>query len=940
MPDESHPARDPRPRDWRRITRRVAAVVAVLVMLWLLQHCREEPPFDYFAAKAEELGRDATRITAYVRGLEELSYRGDLKGALGTLFGEAGSPEEKLALLEALLAHARARVPATLAAVAPDARGPAPERPFEIAVVHLSYLPDGTARETPVFKGPVGALVGDVHSISVPQTERTRLELRARRPLPETDVTVDTAGAVGEAIRFELELPGRASSLVVLRELWRADDRTGPRTSAPGDRHELVVLPCRMRDYVRRQEGVVLAQQGRADAGEMPAYDALLEYALTADALLARVEQRFGVRATFDSPRLLMLTRRASSTGPVTALDLTLDETSFAGGDVAARRLAAATRSLLASAHEHAFLGQWMPLPCASAFELFGRLSSGLARTPGERTAAIAGSLAVLRERGPPSRADFGLRSPAGTAGPILVTAEATDRGLALAGGGLARDVVGEDPRTVALAIEAALVAATSGPLPHARTLDVAIDAGREPLVVDLAQFVHRFDQGGRSVDQHVRVTSTMSGLAYRFRTRAGLAVARGTVEVASEALANAFVHDPVYRHGTERRERATSLVVSRRVHGALVLGETTPFTLLAPHGPKDDPRADRPVAWSGRLVPDGSGRHTALVNGRATELRMLYARPVGDATPPFSRLAILDDARFPLGRADALVRVTTAVRGRLVDLDGIGIAGAIVALPAPNGASVLTWPDGQFRLPPPIAGETHGAVVLTVRQKLGEEEREQDVAADLTAPGLDPVIVRARRLQLDVVWLAPSELARLDALPLSPQVRRHARRALEAGRIVIVPARMVATQTGTAEQEIACYEADVATGEVRGVLEEGIHGVAAIVGGVAAGALELHAPPAYAVPSDRGLAWGFSAERLARFDPAEVHAVLHEILASWEHRTTVFAETPPLTADAALGAVQKTAATPDLASAQVLLRAAHAVALDILDELSRERRP
>jgi len=176
IPDESHHARNARPRDWRIITRRVVAVVAVLVMLWLLQHCREEPSFDYFAAKAEELGRDATRITAYVRGLEELSYRGDLKGALGTLFGEAGSPEEKLALLEALLAHTRAPVPATLAAVAPDARGPAPERPFEVVVAHLSYLPDGTARETPVFKGPVGALVGDVHSISVPRAERTRLE--------------------------------------------------------------------------------------------------------------------------------------------------------------------------------------------------------------------------------------------------------------------------------------------------------------------------------------------------------------------------------------------------------------------------------------------------------------------------------------------------------------------------------------------------------------------------------------------------------------------------------------------------------------------------------------------------------------------------------------------------------------------------------------------
>ena len=901
-------------------------VVGILLLLWLLHGCRiERRPFDYFRAKAEHLDRDPERIRGYVAGLETLPYRGDLKGPLGTLFEEAGSADEKAALLAALLAHPEGHAPA-----------PASEREvFEAKVVHLALRDGGPPSETFVFAGPVGSLVGDVHSVSYPDAGRTRVEIRAGARAVES--TIDTAGAAGEALRFEIEVPGLSSPRVVVRELWRRDDRTGPRAGAPGDRHDFVVLPCRIGRYVRRQEGVVLAQRGRAGAPEMIAYDALLEYALRADELLAEVERRLDVRATFDRPRILFLSRRRTpEEGPVTSFDLRLDETSFTG-DPADARLAGAVRSLLASAYEHAFLGQWMPLPGLSAFDLCARLSSGLPRTRGERTDAIQATLETVRGLGPATHARFGLR---GATPPDLVRATWSEGRTALEGGGLAGST--GDLAGAAAAIEDALVAGAAGPFAHSRLLDVSIDPGAEPIVVPHSRLEHRFERGGVPVEQQVTIASIEPDLEYSYITRRGLRAARGAVIVEAAALEDATVHDPQYPGGIERRERATSLCLSRRVFAALRRGEETPFRMLGPRGPRDDPRADRPVVWSGRLVPDGDGRHATTVNGRPEEVPILFARAQGE-DPPFERLAILADPRFPVGIADGLVSITTSIRGRLVDEEGLPIGGAIVELPAPpdgdgRASSVFTWPDGRFRLPPLRDGVDPARVPLVVRQKLGDEESEEGVEVDLTAPGLEDVVVRARRLRVDLVWIAPDQIAALEALPVSDQMMRHARRALEDGWHVVIPSRMLPAVGGAGGREIACYAVATTTGEVRGVLEEGIHGVTVLPAAGGAGSqLDLSGPPpAYVVPREEGLAWGFSAERLERFRPEETWTFVRDGLADWDRRTNLFAAAPTLGAAEARVAVR--ALDPaDPGSPAILLRAAHAFALDVLDHLIPE---
>src|ERR1041384_6857577 len=60
-------------------------------------------PFDYFQAKASELGNDPGRVARFVaEEVKGLPYTGNVKGALGTLWEGAGSPEEKAALSDAL----------------------------------------------------------------------------------------------------------------------------------------------------------------------------------------------------------------------------------------------------------------------------------------------------------------------------------------------------------------------------------------------------------------------------------------------------------------------------------------------------------------------------------------------------------------------------------------------------------------------------------------------------------------------------------------------------------------------------------------------------------------------------------------------------------------------------------------------------------------------
>jgi hypothetical protein len=802
--------------------RRFEATTALLLLLGALAAlggagcccCEKQEPavgFDYFRAKAEELGRDRARVVAFVRDdVATLPYRGDVKGPLGALWGGAASPEEKVALAAALIVHCAQKTPATIDEVAPRRarEEDAGARALSFSIVHRVLLEGGGERETRVFEGPIGALVGEVHSIEL-AGGRTRFSLRGA---PAVAKEIDAAGAVGEEVVLTVEAPGRAEPLVETRELWRRGNRAGAASRGEGDRHDFVVLPCRTTSYVREKEALLLRERRRDAGPDAAAYLALLEYALESDRALGELEKALGVTAEFEVPRVLILSRFVGggpSGAPWQALDQRLDRTAFAG-DAERAALAALARSLLESALSARFLEERSMQAAASASELFAGLREDLASTRARRIGAIQAALEKLGACGEGAKATFRARGAGNGGGQApAVVSRADDRRLR-ATGPTGLDAVFATSAEAARAVEGAL--ARGGGLASA-ALDIEIDRGLEPLVVPGGRFLFRWSAAGRQVEERISVLSAGDGLAYRWRVKAGAWPASGTRAVGPRAVAEATVHNPWYEGGPSAQEDVSSFVVSRRVLRALRGGAPCDFAIRERRTAEADGQSAHPLEHHA-LEPAGRGDARPLVNGREETIATIRAR-WGEET-----LAILDDPAFPVGMADAIVEVATSVRGRVVDESGRGIADAEVSIGG-LAEPVTTWPDGSFRLPPPPP-EGYGLVKARIALR-GREIGTADV--DLRSPGRAEVLLHAVRPHAALVWIGRANRAKLDALPLSEQAKRNAARDIDRGRVVAIPDLAIDGIDGS--PTVAYYAVDE-SGTAIGTEEDGIRGASA----------------------------------------------------------------------------------------------------------------
>jgi len=101
----------------------------------------------------------------------------------------------------------------------------------------------------------------------------------------------------------------------------------------------------------------------------------------------------------------------------------------------------------------------------------------------------------------------------------------------------------------------------------------------------------------------------------------------------------------------------------------------------------------------------------------------------------------------------------------------------------------------------------------------LGERE------VDLTAPGRSEVLVTVPRKRAELLFVTKDNAGELDPLQLSAQARRHLDRYLGSGYQIVIPNRKVKIDGADV---VAYYAHEVATGEIIGVTEEGLHGSAA----------------------------------------------------------------------------------------------------------------
>jgi len=840
-------------RKWKRWLALLAVIVAALIVLLFLPPCdKQEPPpeaktdpFDYFRAKADELGNDAQKALAFVREqVRTLPYRGDVKGALGALWDQAASPEEKLALAKAILAHCPDAPEVDLDAVAPQrdkAADPAEPTLYSMKIVHRLLLPgrdDGAqeVRDTTVYEGHIGRLVGNVHSVEALAEGRTRLLVRCGSDVSKE---ASTAGGVAEEIVFVLGGPGRRQPITVTRELWHKDNVVGPNRPTAGDRHDFVVLPCRISKYVREKEELLLKAGEREDAAEAKPYLGLLDYARGSDRVLEVVEGKYNVRAWYDVPRILILSRfnlpESALDGKGYAIDLRLNRPSFHGEPVDAY-LATMVRSFTESGFEQHFLSQWSDRPSSSAYDVFCQLREDYPNHPARRLSVIRRCLAGLRNHGGlDGKLVLQARPPDGRDSPDAPTVTVTpcpDGAVRVAGGKVVPDFAEElakrermpkfangtvdlrstDTTEAALAVECALLGADVQPrVAPGYVLSARMHLPAPPLVAPGAVFRFAWGTGPTRTDQRIRILGCGDGLQLGFRVQTGTRPAVGTRAVTSAALARAAVHNPWYKTGQDHQTDATSFCVSRRVHAELKSGRSVDFALRGRHGPNDDPQAPGPIQWQGKLEPIGKADVQVTVNGQPETLAVLKCR-LGDA-----EISILDDSAFSVGMAEKLVSVSTSIRGRLVDEKGTGMGGANVEI-VDTDVSAYTWPDGSFRLPPPPTG-SYGKV--TVRATLGDlAVGEQEL--DLSAPGRVVHVLKMTRPRTQLVFLSPKQARQLPGLKISDQVKRHIRRELAAGRMVVVPNRMVDVGDG---RTIGYYAFDNATGDIVAVTEDGLHG-------------------------------------------------------------------------------------------------------------------
>jgi hypothetical protein len=819
----------------------VLIVVLILILLWLLRSCRPAQParFDYFRAKAEELGSDPARIVAWVKDkVPTLVYRSDVKGPLATLWNGAGSPEEKKALADALLATRPGGRTVSLDEVAPERNkeGEAASAPLKLTLTHRVLLAEGEPRATVVVAAPIGAFVGDVHTIDFPAEGKTRLQLRGRAA---TTKEIDTQGAVGEEVELALERPGGGEPLRVVRELWDSRNRVGATFTSKGDRHDFVVLPCRTTKYVREKEELILKEAGRKDAPEAKPYLTLLDYARESDGVLAKLEAEKAVRAQFDMPRILVLSRWPSPSLPgnvAQALDLRWNRTSFEGPRAYE---ATEVRSFVEAGLEQQFLERLSGVPCTSTFDVMTRLKDDYPNSEPRRLALVKDALAELGDHGGlDGSVRFSVRDPLARKRekPIEVVATRDPAGgFHLKGGpvlpafaqALAKnpdapkipytpsglDATLASVEEAATAVESTLLAADAKPaVGAAYVLDVKLDRGTEPLVTKGAVFDFAWGAGETRTDQRIKVLASDSGLDLHWRVQTSSLPAAGSKKVSAEALATASVHNPWYRVGSSTQKDATSFCLSRRVFAALKAGKSSDLALQARLGPDDDEKADRKLEWKGSIVPVGAGSVTVPVNGKPATLATLRCK-AGDL-----EVALLDDLAFPVGMADKLVSIATTVRARLVDEQGVGIAGATVAIAGAKLPPIRTAVDGSFRLPPSPSG-SWGKVKLQVTH---QEEPSPETEVDLTAPGLAEVTIQVARLRPELAWITDASGGPLDELPLSDQVKRNAKRDLALGRMVVIPKRMVADGD---RKLIAYWSCERDTGYLVGVTEDGLNG-------------------------------------------------------------------------------------------------------------------
>ena len=429
-----------------------------IIVLLLLRTRPSHPDekFDYFRAKAADLKNDPAAIAKFVAMTYDARLPRQRQRSARSVVEQGGLARGKKTAGRCADALCQGAGAMTMDDVSPsrdktsDGSADA-NQSFTIQIVHrvikASDHDETSPTDTPIYNGPVADLVGDVHSVEISGPLKTTFILRGKSDASRLtkDVAVPADAAAEQlvftyAARPSQQNPPQAQAghsdpaaaapkpTQIVRELWHTGNRVGAEHPTPRDRHDFVVLPCRVDKFVRRRRskcsGSICATNrrkpgdisccwimhsspiGAGRPGKAPAGHGAIQQAADPDSLTIRGRGHARQGRMGAGPAPMRFRSTAHSRRPIWR-----------------RR----RRSFIESGLEQTYLASTTGIPSTSTFDVFSRLKDDYPNTCARRLVAIRRTLTDLQSFGTiNASATFAVQVPPGLKWPSAPQAVVT----------------------------------------------------------------------------------------------------------------------------------------------------------------------------------------------------------------------------------------------------------------------------------------------------------------------------------------------------------------------------------------------------------------------------------------------------------------------------------------------------------------------------------
>lgn len=872
-------AENGKPRNARFVLMLLVVLAALIIIFWRSTITPE--PYDYVAAKAEQLGNDRDRIIAFVENdIADEDYPGCLRGPVGTLFTGAGNNVDRATLLVALLRKAGATAryagkDATWVQVQEggswrDLLVPAEARPAAAAQFG-DDLPATLFHKFTVMLRLSGKDVSD----------EVALELRtadlAGHPLVlsfsggdavlaveglahEVRLPVDKADDETLTLVFAHQVPGAAKPTVFTREIYTRKYPDYTAADDPRNRYVITVAPWSLPRWVYDKERELTEARRKqfADKPTRSSYLLALAYMVESDEALAAMVKHFETPAYFTRPRVLITSAdftKGSDRPASCSIDLRQNVVHVAG-DETVRAAIGVTRSAYEGALEADILARATGRQPVSAIGALRQLFDRAQPSTPERLRFYASSLErLLKETTPGATLTFAVGDDWRVvfqrgAGNELIRKSISDT---LAAALKKSDVewkvltsekmTGKDIGLAALELETLFGPVAGAPTDYRPTIDVKTST-RDLLVTGSRIFLMRkvlpdkdpivsLEYQILSVDGDIKYES----IDYWDETNKRPIRRSMTMRIPAKSVESSHI---LSRHYSQRLYDNGNmfLMASRAVYRELKDSGETVIRYMKSDGSLTDPI---------KLYLTHRAEQDVWVNNRERKLGVLYAaggyekdhpekKPYKDVAPirvgggwEVNRWKILDNDLYPLIGVGGS-RLQTVIPGRVVSAQtGLGIPDAQVAVEGTD-AKGTSWGDGRFLLP--VIRKQFGTFTVSASRPGYAPAK---VPVDFTKPDAFPMTLKLAPHPRgeDFVWVTAKDAdARLKEVDTSDRVRDLIRRALKenATLAALVPKQRVAL--GGALMH-AWLLLDPVNFHITGVTEDGLHG-SSFAGGMA----------------------------------------------------------------------------------------------------------